>query len=82
MRIDRPCAPGMGFSTCPLFFDGNIKPQPPTIKATRTACPIHDMKGNYDRNKSRMVVSVKHGMRWGWGPSKKDPGVDIGCVLM
>ncbi len=82
MRVIQPCAPGLGFSTCAIFFNGMAKPQPLTFKATRCPCPVHDLLDNYDRNEFRMVVDIKNGMRWGWGPNKADPGVDFYCAVM
>lgn len=112
LRVVRPCAPGMGFSTCPRFFDGVAKPQPPCFRAVPGSsfspsssssssrsggagagagagrrngsgkCPVHDLRGAYDRNEVRRVLDVRNGMRWGQGPNKDDVGVEFGCVVM
>jgi len=82
MAITRPCAPGMGFSTCPSFLDGVAKPQPPTLRATESACPVHDLRGVYDRNDMRLVLGMQNGIRWGTGPSKGDMGVEFRCLVM
>ncbi|KAI5926770.1 hypothetical protein F4810DRAFT_707310 [Camillea tinctor] len=36
----------------------------------------------YDLNSVRMVTDVRHRWRWGVGPSRRDPGVDVDCVVM
>jgi hypothetical protein len=41
-----------------------------------------DLCGNYDKNMIRMVTGIQNGFRWGFGPSKDDPGCDITCCTM
>ena len=95
LRIERPCAPGLGFSTCPYFFDGTAKPQPPCFRTskeapcaccggvcTRTPCPVHELRGNYDRNEIRMVLGVTNGLHWGMGPDRGDVGVEMACCVV
>ena len=43
LRVVRPCAPGLGFSTCPVFFNGVAKPQPPYFRTG--AAERHDGDG-------------------------------------
>lgn len=81
-RIAEPCGPGMGFSTCGRFFDGRCKPAPPSYRAWSEPCPTHDLLGVYDRNQVRMVLGLHNGFRFGTGPSLRDPGVEVRCVVM
>ncbi|KAL1841200.1 hypothetical protein VTJ49DRAFT_7321 [Mycothermus thermophilus] len=80
--ITNPCYPGMGFDNCPTFMDGQVRPDPPRRATRGEKCPKCDLKGEYDRNQTRMVTSVKYGFRWGLGPNKSDPGVDVTCCVM
>lgn len=41
------------------------------------SCPKCDKDDDYDGNKIRMVKNVSQGFRFGLGPSKSDPGVDL-----
>lgn len=81
-RISEPCAPGMGFSTCARFHNGSCKGVPPGYLAWTEPCPKHDLRGFYDYNQTRMVVRVRNGLRWGVGPSVRDPGFDLTCGVM
>ena len=83
LQIIQACAPGMGFSTCETFNNNTVKRPPPLYMAHHTAlCPRCDMEDDYDRNTFRMVVAMRKGMRWGTGPSRRDPGWDIRCEVM
>ncbi|KAK0612978.1 hypothetical protein B0T17DRAFT_620348 [Bombardia bombarda] len=77
-RVTRPCYPGYGFTTCPSFFNGSSKSAPRCFVAVQEPCPKCDLRGTYDRNQIRVVRRVRNGFRLGTGPSRRDPGVDIG----
>ncbi len=82
MRVTQPCFLGAGFSTCPRFFNDEAKPPPPRHQVGRSQCPVHGLRGAYDRNHVRMVDGVTRGLRWGLGPGREDYGVDLRCVVM
>ncbi|KAK0661576.1 hypothetical protein QBC41DRAFT_235899 [Cercophora samala] len=80
--ITLSCYPGFGFDNCPSLFDGRAKPYPQKVVAQGHLCPTCDLKGQYDRNYTRMVEKNKHGFRWGLGPNEQDWGRDITCVIL
>lgn len=82
-----PCGFGMNLSTCPMFQDGALnwvsRLPPHRVKwwAPIGQC-IHCDLDTYDVNFTRMIKSVRNGVRVGLAPSKKHPGVDLGCRVM
>lgn len=81
-EIAVPCAPGMGFSTCGQIGSGIARREPPLQRSEYRLCPEHGLRGMYDRNRVRMVVRMRRGLKWGTGPSKQDSGLEIPCSLM
>ncbi|OAA56606.1 hypothetical protein SPI_07613 [Niveomyces insectorum RCEF 264] len=45
LAVVRPCAPGMGFSTCSTFRTGKAQPAPPTYRAVGTAAGTTAVSG-------------------------------------
>lgn len=80
LQIIEPCAPNAGFSQCPEFGVGNAMYPPEEYNSYQ--CPLHVLFGCYDRNYTRMVVRERCGIRFGSGPSRHDPGFEMGCVVM
>jgi hypothetical protein len=72
----------MGFSTCPLFFNGIAKEQPEDVFFARfELCPrCWDLE--YDRNYMRQVVAIRRGWKVGTGPDRRDKGVEIFCCVV
>lgn len=54
----------------------------PPEKYKSYQCPLHVLFGCYDRNYTRMVIRERRGIRFGSGPSRHDPGFEVGCVVM
>ncbi|KAI1661484.1 hypothetical protein F4813DRAFT_347747 [Daldinia decipiens] len=79
LQIWQPCYPGMGFNTCSMFGDG-IAREPASIADAAGLCPACRFSGCYDKNKTRMIMDIKSRWRWGFGPSKYDPGCE--CAVM
>lgn len=84
--IATPCEPLMGFSTCPSFGDGSVKPTPKYLKTRTRPCPRCQLGGVYDRNQTRMVEGMGWGVKWGVGPRSEDYGCEVtfpgGCVVL
>ena len=81
MAIDEPCLPGMGFSTCPTFGEGQLTRTPRTLRAPRGACiRCHD-EIPYDYNRVRQVLKTTNGWKWGEGPARDDAGIEFKCVV-
>lgn len=74
-----PCAEGRGFNNCPSFQNGKARSHNnhPKEMAGADSCPKCNKDDDYDGNKIRMVKNVSQGFRFGLGPSKSDPGVDL-----
>jgi len=81
LAIETPCGWGKGFSNCETF-DGRAHRPPKTYWAPEDACPYHDLKGEYDFNKTRMIESIKYGFKIGPTPDQGDPGVNIMCCVI
>lgn len=81
LQIIEPCAPNAGFSQCPHFGTGDAMYYPPD-EYESYQCPLHIYLGCYDRNYTRMVIRERCGIRIGSGPSRRDPGLEVACVLM
>ncbi|KAI1482770.1 hypothetical protein F4774DRAFT_368943 [Daldinia eschscholtzii] len=79
LQIWRPCHPGMGFNTCGTFGDG-VAREPARIMDAAGMCPACRFSGGYDKNQIRMIMDIKSRWRWGFGPSKFDPGCE--CAVM
>ncbi|KAK0656801.1 hypothetical protein B0T16DRAFT_441660 [Cercophora newfieldiana] len=83
-EIDEPCGPGMGFSHCPFLNDNRFTlPVPEHYTVTRR-CPKCRSSKKYDKNKFRMIKSVKRGIKIGTGPGKFDLGweIPLRCTIM
>ncbi|OLN94230.1 hypothetical protein CCHL11_02931 [Colletotrichum chlorophyti] len=80
-QIAVACAPGMGYSTCEQFGSGVAKRPLKMQMAEKRPCPKHECHGLYDRNQTRMINKITHGVKFGAGPSKQDAGVEVnlGC---
>ncbi|KAF3061517.1 putative nonselective cation channel protein [Daldinia childiae] len=79
LQIWQPCYPGMGFNTCSMFGDG-VAREPASIADATGLCPACRFSGCYDKNMTRMIMDIKSRWRWGFGPSKYDPGCE--CAVM
>ncbi|KAI8965905.1 hypothetical protein F5Y11DRAFT_233503 [Daldinia sp. FL1419] len=79
LQIWQPCYPGVGFNNCDTFGDGVARGLAPTIDA-EGLCPACRLCGCYDKNQIRMILNIKDRWRWGFGPSKCDPGLE--CAVM
>lgn len=85
--ISEPCAPYMGFTTCPEFTpggtkmlntaSGKIKPKPKFYKTKTRPCPRCELLGQYDRNAVRMVDKMGYGLTMGFDPDGGDWGIDF-----
>lgn len=81
LQIIEPCAPNAGFSQCQGFGTGSVTYPPEEYKSYQ--CPQHVLFGQYDRNYTRMVVRERRALRFGSGPSRHDPGFEVGlCNVM
>ncbi|KAM0329803.1 hypothetical protein ACHAQA_003967 [Verticillium albo-atrum] len=81
-EIAIPCAPGMGFSTCGQIGSGMARRAPAWQASAYRLCPEHGWQGFYDRNRVRMIVEVRRGVKWGSGPNRQDRGWEFPCVVM
>ncbi|KAI1808345.1 methyltransferase domain-containing protein [Daldinia bambusicola] len=76
LQIWQPCGyAGNGFSRCGSFGDG-VAREPARVADAAGLCPACRFAGAYDKNQIRMVVDVRSRWRWGFGPSKCDPGCE------
>ncbi|KAI1200549.1 hypothetical protein F5X97DRAFT_321270 [Nemania serpens] len=76
LAIRQPCWPGYGFTYCGMFVDGVAREPSPEFEVMGL-CPACATPGHYDRNLVRMIMSIEDRCRWGFGPSRDDPGVEI-----
>ncbi|KAK7908124.1 hypothetical protein PG985_015427 [Apiospora marii] len=79
LQIEAACYPGLGFNNCDTFGDGVAREGSPVV-AVDTLCPACLRPGLYDKNTVRMILEIKNRCRWGFGPDKRDFGVDC-CVM-
>lgn len=84
-QIALPCGPGMGYTTCGQFGSGIAKKPLRLQLAVKRACPTHELHGLYDRNQTRVINKITHGIKFGTGPSKQDAGFELPvpcCAVM
>ncbi|OTB08773.1 hypothetical protein M426DRAFT_316797 [Hypoxylon sp. CI-4A] len=79
MQVRKPCFPGEGFNTCPQVGDG-IARKASDIYYIDGLCPACSAPSLYDKHLIRMIVDINGRVRWGLGPSKRDPGCE--CAVM
>lgn len=83
--ISEPCAPFMGFNTCPTFVQGrrtnpstgNLQSTPKFYKTKARACPKCELDGVFDSNALRLVEKMGYGMTLGFYPDGGDWGIDL-----
>ena len=74
LEIDTPCGYGKGFSTCSSFHGGTrarAAACPTFHSATKSDCPWHGLKGNYDFNYVRMVEGRRYGLGFPAGEGER-----------
>ncbi|KAF6840105.1 nonselective cation channel [Colletotrichum plurivorum] len=81
-EIAIPCGPGMGYTTCGQFGSGIAKRPLRLQLANLRPCPQHDLYGLYDRNRTRMIKKITHGIKFGTGPNKQDAGIEVACCAV
>jgi len=90
LTLKTPCAPGRTFSNCPRYQDGalnfvaSLPPWQARYWAPPNMCPWCDKTGNYNMDKTRVIKSERNGWRFGLGPGRNQPGVDLPgvCCVM
>ncbi|KAI0009787.1 methyltransferase domain-containing protein [Xylariaceae sp. FL0662B] len=80
LQIRQPCAPGQGFSYCDVFGDGVARAEAERVTVAGLCPACQFPAAVYDKNQVRMVMDIKDRWRWGFGPSKGDPGLE--CVVI
>ncbi|KAI0400512.1 hypothetical protein F4802DRAFT_601904 [Xylaria palmicola] len=80
LAIRQPCWPGYGFTYCPVFGDGVARDPSPVFEFLGL-CPACATPGFYNQNLVRMITHIRDRCRWGFGPSRYDPGVECAVIL-
>ncbi|KAK2766242.1 acetate non-utilizing protein 9 [Arachnomyces sp. PD_36] len=79
ITIVQPCAADRGFNNCPNFASPTSRTR--TLlsqQALPKSCPICDLKGDYDGNKTRIIKKEVRGVSI-WAPGSKGSQYDMVC---